>query len=94
MAFVEFHRAAWAVDDEHAFGASRFQHLVHARRHLRDALSGVWTGVVVPHVANDNRGLLGVPRLAARDGAEEARLRSCFLSRAEVKLKRLGARGI
>src|SRR5262245_19025501 len=91
MVFVKLHGAAGTVDDEHARGAGGFEHLVHPRRHLRDAPSCVWTGVVVPHVADDDRGLLGIPLLVARESVVAARLWRRFLSRAKVKLKWLGA---
>src|SRR5262245_18256422 len=99
MAFVKLHGAARAVDDEDALGAGGFEYFVHPRRHLADALRGVWTSVVVPHITDDDRRLVGVPLMIARYGVVAARLRRRFLwqslwrrflPRAEVKLQRLG----
>ena len=59
---VEVRAGARGVDDEHALRARRLHHLVHRPGHLADTPRGGLAPVVVPHVADDDRRLLRVPR--------------------------------
>ena len=79
-----------AIDDEHDCAQAAL-----SISFIRGAICATRRAVLGrcgrPHVADDDRGLLGLPLLVALDGPVEARLRRRFLSRAEVKLQRIGA---
>ena len=58
---VGFHATAGGVDDQDPFSACRGDGLVHGGPELADAASGALAPVLVPHVADDDGGLGGVP---------------------------------
>ena len=58
---VEIDRGAGGVDDEHAAFPGGGDHLVHRDGQFLDALGGPLAPVIVPHVTDDQRGLLRIP---------------------------------
>lgn len=59
--FVEVERATGAVDDQDTLVAGGLEDLVHAGGHFGDAVCGAGAPVLVPHIADDDGGLGGVP---------------------------------
>ena len=58
---VVIHRATWRMDYQHSALPRGRDHLVHPRSHLRNSIRGNLTTHGVPHVANDDGRLAGVP---------------------------------
>ena len=85
-ALVEAGDAAGRMDDEHAAVARLPDDLVERAGQFDDAAGGRFAPMVVPHVAEDERGLLRVPLGGFLDGDEHARLG--FLARTEVETER------
>ena len=56
---VEVHRLRRGVDDLHAPLAGYADNVVHVGRHVRHALARASGPVLVPHVTDDDRGLVG-----------------------------------
>ncbi len=71
--------------------AGRLEHFVHPRRHLRDAQGRVGAGVRVPHVADDDRRLLRLPRVGLGNGMVLPGFRRRFLAGAQVQLQSFAA---
>ena len=63
---VEIHGGAGRMDDEDSAGPSRFDHIIHSPRHFRDPFSGPFAPMLVPHVADHERGRLRVREVADR----------------------------
>src|SRR5579883_645921 len=78
MVLVSVHATARRVDDEDAALPRVAQQLVHTRGHLADTANGVETVVRIPHVADDDRCLLGVPLGRLNDGVKSAAAGSSF----------------
>ena len=60
---VKTHATAWRMHDFHALSPRDFKHLVETRSKLGDTSRSVGTPVFVPHVANNDGGLLWIPLL-------------------------------
>src|SRR5438046_3117087 len=63
--FIGCHAFAGSVDDEDPLIARFGNHLVHARRHLLDAVDRPLAVVQVPHVTHDDGRFLRIPMLSA-----------------------------
>src|SRR5262249_7065274 len=61
MILVGVHATARGMDDQYSLGPRRGDRLIHERRQFSDAARGPATPVLIPHVADDDRRLRGVP---------------------------------
>ena len=59
---VKIHARRRRVDDQRTLGPGGVEKLIHARRHFADSADGVFAVVQIPHVADDDRRRLGVPK--------------------------------
>ena len=62
VVFIKLHARRRRVNDQRTPGPCRVEKLVHARRHFADAADGVFAVMQIPHVADDHRRRLGVPK--------------------------------
>src|SRR5262249_5688444 len=70
VVLVGFHATRRSMDDQDTPIARLVEQLVHARRQFGAAPSRVETVMLVPHIADDESGFLGVPLGRANDGVE------------------------
>mgnify|MGYP005632861465 FL=1 len=62
VVFVKIHARRRRVNDQRTPGPCGVEKLIHARRHFADAADGVFAVMQIPHVADDHRRRLGVPK--------------------------------
>ena len=62
VVFVKIHARRWRVNDQRTPSPCGVEKLIHARRHFADAADGVFAVMQIPHVADDHRRRLGVPK--------------------------------
>ena len=62
VVFVKLHARRWRVNDQCTFCPCCVEKLIHARRYFAYAADGIFTVMQIPHVADDHRRRLGVPK--------------------------------
>src|SRR5437879_1591051 len=86
--FVILHRITRAMDDEYSASAGLRDNLVHAWCHFPHSLRGALAPVLVPHVANHDCGLFGLPGNRFLDHLPFASALNAFDSRSSVEFQR------
>ena len=77
------------MNDENATTTGLADDRIHPGRHFGNARGGALAPVLVPHVANDQGGPLGIPLRAVFDGHPFAAAFGRFDARARVQLDRV-----